>query len=243
MARRIIRRRRVAPGTVAARPAEDVRPGRNLPEAKQAPVTRVLIVAPGPIRTVLASRISGSEEVKLAGVADNESSAVEKVITEDADVAAIFMHLGGELAGLDIARNISRASPDCGVLIIVGELEGIDLRRHARMFGVNWSYVLQKNAESGHNFGEVVQCVARGVHWIDPVMKRVLEAVWKVAGQGRDMEFANAVKRLEEAERKAATGETSGPELAPPPVRRGIQTMQAGNSGVGSTGFGVNKAS
>ena len=238
MARRIKRRRRVThPGTIV--PVDNVRPKLNLPEARPLPVTRVVIAAPGPLRTVLTSRMSGSSEVRLAGAADDELSAVEKIITAEADVAALYIHLGGQLAGLDAARNVSKSCPDVGVLIIVGDLTGVDVRRHARMFGVSWSYVLAKNAESGHNFTEIVQSVSRGIHWIDPAMRRMLEAIWKVASQGRDMEIADAVEEMEMSMPSVPDPSPSF-EPGPPPATGGIQTMRAGNSGIG-TNFGVSK--
>lgn len=234
MARRIIRRKRIShPGPV--RPTDDVRPKPNLPEFHPSPATRVVIAAPGPLRTVLMSRISGSGEVKLAGAAQDEISTIEKIITEGADVVSIFIHLGGELAGLEIARNVSRACPNTGVVIIVSDLVGVDVRRHARKFGTAWSYALSKNVEAGHNFADAVQSVARGIHWVDPSMKRVLEAIWKIASEGRDMEIANAVEELGISERI-----TRDPLFTPAPRPAGIQTMKAGNSGIGSN-FGISK--
>lgn len=241
MARRIVRRRRVThPDPV--RTVDNVRPQPNLPEAKPLPVTRVMIAAPGPLRTVLTSRISGSTEVQLAGTADDELSTVEKIITEETDVAAIYIHLGGQLAGLDIARSVSKASPKVGVLVVVGDLTDVDVRRHARMFGVSWSYVLAKNAEADHNFNEIVQSVARGIHWIDPALRRMLEAIWKVASEGRDMEITDAVEEIELSTTTGGPRKSPSPPPPPPPSTGGIQTMQAGNSGIG-TGFGVSKTS
>ncbi|MDA1296588.1 MAG: hypothetical protein O3B04_01120 [Chloroflexi bacterium] len=240
MARMIRRRRRVShPGPV--RPVENVRSQTSLPEARPMPATRVVIAAPGPLRTVLTSRISGSTEVKLAGFAENEVSTIEKIITEEADVVAIYIHLGGELAGLDIARSVSKSCPEAGVLVIVGDLAGVDLRRRARMFGVAWSYALAKNAETGHNFTEMVQSVARGIHWIDPSIKHVLEAIWKVASEGRDLDISDAVGRLEMSTPNAPRP-SPAPGPATPPSTGGIQTMRAGNSGIGHGGFGVSKA-
>lgn len=236
MARRIIRRRRVSR---QAQPQHgEVRPqGPSLPGAKPLPATRVMIAAPGSIATILSSKLAGSPAVKIAAMARDDAGAVEKMITEDADVAAIHMRLGGELQGLDTARNVARACPEAGILILVDNLDGVDLRRRARMFGTAWSYALLSSAESGHAFGEMVSGVGRGIHWIDPPLRRVLEAVWQVASQGRDLEMANALGELESDEEKKP------PLLEPePPKRGGIQTMRAGNSGVGSTGFGVNRA-
>lgn len=198
-----------------------------------------MIAAPGPIRTVLTSRIAGSTEVRLAGVAQDEASAVEKIVTDEADVAAIHIHLGGELAGLDVARNVSKASPRSGILVIVDGLSGVDVRRHARMFGVAWSYALADSIEEGHKFAEVVQSVARGIHWIDPHLRRVLEAIWRVADQGRDLEITDALDELSESAQELARRE-SPPEPEPRP--RGIQTAQVGKGGIGSGGFGVRKA-
>ncbi|MDA0677384.1 MAG: hypothetical protein O2788_05200 [Chloroflexi bacterium] len=210
---------------------------QQLPQAKPIAVTRVVIAAPGPLRTVLTSKISGSAEVKLAGAA--EISTVEKMVTEEADVAAIDIHLGGELAGLDVARNVQKACPESGILIMVHSLAGVDVRRHSRMFGVSWSYALSKSLTGDAHFGEVVLSVGRGIHWIDPGIKPLVEAIWKVASEGKDMEIANAVQSMEMSVRNAPP-----PLLDPKPAIKpgGIQTMQSGNSGIGS-GFGVRKAS
>lgn len=209
---------------------------QQLPQAKPIAVTRVVIAAPGPRRTVLTSRISGSTEVKLAGAADTEISTVEKMVTEEADVAAIDIHLGGELAGLDIARNVQKACPESGILIMVHSLAGVDVRRHARMFGVSWSYALSKSLAEDSHFGGVVQSVGRGIHWIEPSIKPLVEAIWKVASEGKDMEIANAVQSMEMSVRNAPP-----PLLDPKPAIKpgGIQTMQSGNSG---SGFGIRKA-
>ena len=201
-----------------------------------------MIAAPGPLRTVLTSRISGSTEVQLAGTADDELSTVEKIITEEADVAAIYIHLGGPLAGLDAARSVSKACPKAGVLIVVGDLTDVDVRRNARMFGVSWSYVLAKNAEADHNFTAIVQSVARGIHWIDPALKRMLEAIWKIASEGRDTEIADAVEEMQMSTTSPARKPPPPPPTPAPPSTGGVQTMQAGNSGIG-TGFGVSKTS
>ena len=88
MARRIRRIKKVSHATRVVR-HEAAKPEPKLPEARPATATRVLITAPGPVRTILASKISGSDDIELAGVAENESAAVEKVLTEDADVAAV----------------------------------------------------------------------------------------------------------------------------------------------------------
>lgn len=235
--RRIKRRRRVTHPNAAVS-VDNVRPQmKTLPEAKPLAVTRVVIAAPGPLRTVLTSKISGSSEVKLAGAADSDISAVEKMVTEEADVAAIDIHLGGELAGLDIARNVQKACPESGILIIVHGLAGVDVRRHSRMFGVSWSYALSKSLTEDAHFGEVVQSVSRGIHWIDPGIKPLVEAIWKVANEGKYLEIANAVESMELSTRKAPP-----PLLDPQPTIKpgGIQTMQSGNSGIGS-GFGIRK--
>jgi hypothetical protein len=155
------------------------------------------------------------------------------MITEDADVAAIHMRLGGGLQGLDIARNVARACPEAGILILVDSLDGVDLRRQARMFGTAWSYVLLSSAEKNHAFGEIVSSVCRGIHWVDPGIRRVLAAVWQVASQGRDLEMASAVEELEAGLK---------PLDEPEQPKRGIQTMRSGNSGIGKS-FGVNRVS
>ena len=235
MARRIIRRRKVARPTQVK--AEDVRPSAQFAaEARPTPSTRVMIAAPGSVSTVLSSKLSGSATVKVAAMTRDRDSAVEKVITEDVDVAAIFMRLGGEINGLDIARDVARACPEAGILIIIDNLDGVDLRRHARAFGTAWSYVTLASAEKDRSFEGMINGVGRGVHWVEPGIKRVLEAVWRVASEGRDLDMANALGELDEK---------SGPkpliEPEPDPKPRGIQTMSTGNSGVG-TSFGVRKA-
>jgi hypothetical protein len=107
MARRIKRQRRVThPDPV--RPVDSARPQTNLPGAMSLPVTRIVIAAPGPLRTVLTSPISGSTEIKLAGAANDGLSTVEKIVTEEADVPAIDINRGGKLGGLEIARNASK---------------------------------------------------------------------------------------------------------------------------------------
>ncbi len=235
MARRIRRRRRVAHGATT-RPAEDVRPGLKLPEAKEKSATRVVLTAPGPLRTVLSSRITRSPDVELVGVAKDEMGTIEKVIKENADVVAISIHLGEQLDGLEIARNVSRACSTVGILILVEDLEGIDLRRHARLFGTAWSYSLAKNAETGENFASVVESVARGLHWIDPSIKRELEVAWKTAEEARDLDVETAEERFgSPSKRPADRGLTSGD---PAPGSGGIQTTQIGNGGIG-TSFGV----
>lgn len=241
MARRIVRRKKVS-HTARSRKIEPVRPDTALPEAKPLTSTRVLIAAPGPMRTVLTSKISGSTEVMLAGVADNEMSAVEKTVTEDADVAAVYIHLGGELVGLDIARDIVKASPQVGILIMVNDLAGVDVRRHARMFGVAWSYAIAENVQSGTRFTDLVQSVGRGIHWIDPELKRVLEAIWQVADQGKDLEASATAKK--KSDTASSSTDTRGSSTAPDTTSmpRGIQTMQAGRGGVGTGGFGVSSS-
>ena len=208
----------------------------NLREAKQASATRVVISAPGPLRTVLTSRIAGSDQVKLAGVAQDEMGTIEKVVREDADVVAIAIHLGEQLGGLEIARNVSRACSDTGILVIVDSLEGIDLRRHARLFGTAWSYALAANVEHGEGFASVVQSVARGLHWIDPAIKRQLEVAWKTAEEARDLDVESTDERIASSRR---TDDQSA--FAPGQGGSGIQTAQIGNGGIG-TGFGVRKA-
>ena len=192
-----------------------------------------MIAAPGAAATVLSSQLSASTDVKIAAMARDDAGAVEKMITEDADVAAIHMRLGGELQGLDTARNVARACPEAGILILVDTLEGVDLRRHARMFGTAWSYALLSSAEKDHAFGEIVSSVSRGIHWVDPAIRRVLAAVWQVASQGRDLEMSSALEELE-------AGLKSKPLDEPEQPKRGIQTMRSGNSGVGKS-FGVNR--
>ncbi len=238
MARRIRRRKRVSHST-KTRGMEPVKPEMKLPEAKPVSATRVLIAAPGPMRTVLTSKISGSTEVQLAAVADNEMTTVEKVLTEEADVVAIYVHLGGELAGLDIARNVAKAAPQAGILVIVNDLAGVDVRRNSRMFGVAWSYAVAENVTEGTRFVDLVQSVGRGIHWIDPELKRVLEAIWQIAGEGKDLEAATTALQMRTA---AAEQQQANPEPAasePEETPRGIQTMQAGTGGVGKAGFGV----
>lgn len=224
MARRI--RRRKVSHSARSRKNEPVRPAVTLPEAKPMPATRVLIAAPGPMRTVLTSKISSSTEVSLAGVAENEMTAVEKVVTEEADVAAIYIHLGGQLAGLDIARNVSKACPQAGILVMVNDLAGVDVRKHSRMFGMAWSYAVAENAQTDSRFADLVQSVGRGIHWIDPELRRVLEAIWKIAEDGRDLEADSGAQ-------------TDSDTSEPPPRPRGIQTMAAGNSGIGTGVSGV----
>lgn len=235
LARRIRRRRRLSHGN-PQQPAGDVRPSTSLPEAKQAPATRVVIAAPGPLRTVLTSRIAGSDRVKLAGVAQDEMGTIEKAIKDDADVVAISIHLGEQLGGLEIARNVSRACPNTGILIIVNSLEGIDLRRHSRLFGTAWSYALAANVEHGEGFASVVQSVARGLHWIDPAIKRELEVAWKTAEEARDLDVESTDDRINPGRRKAGESAFTSDQGG-----RGIQTAQIGNGGIG-TGFGVRKA-
>src|SRR5690606_33273820 len=150
---------------------------RPLPEAKAAAATRVMIAAPSSIRTVLMSKLSASQSIKVAAVAGDEPTAVEKMVTGDCDVAAVYIHLGGTLAGLDIARNLSKAKPTGGILIIVEDIEALDLRRSSRMFGINWSYALRRKVETGHAFAEIISSVGRGIQWIDPDLRRVLEAI------------------------------------------------------------------
>lgn len=258
MARRI-RRRKVSHSAARPQKVEPARPGATLPEAKPTPATRVLIVAPGPMRTVLTSKISGSTQVRLAGVADSEMTAVEKVVTEDADVAAVYIHMGGELAGLEIARNLSRACPQAGILIMVNDLAGIDVRRHSRMFGTAWSYAVAENVQTDSRFPDLVQSVGRGIHWIDPELKRILEAIWQVAEQGRDLEaesddeisLAQSAKPGGIQTMQAGYGRVNRSDLEIPdeddededaPKPRGIQTMSTGKGGIGSDGFGVSKA-
>ncbi len=232
MARRIRRIKKISHSKRVVK-QDSARPEPGLPEARVATTTRVLISAPGPVRTILASRISGSDEIELAGVAENESAAVEKILTEDADVAVIYIHQGEILNGLDIARNVSQASPDAGILMLVDELEGIDVRRHSRRFGTAWSYAAADGVKnSGERFLQIVQSVGRGIQWIDPDLKPVLEAIWRVAEQGRDMDASATAEKM-------ALGEAGA---MPPQRPDGIQTMQAGNSGVGNSGFGVRKA-
>ena len=235
MARRIIRRRRVA-HHAPPRP-EEVRPNApKLPEAKTIPATRVLVVAPGAARTVLMTKLTGAEEVKVAGAASDEQSAIEKMVTEEADVAIVHIHTGQSLGGLDIARNIQRVCPQAGIIIFVAALDGLDLRRNARRFGVSWSYLLSENTDGSSALADLVRSAGRGIHWIDPKLRRVLEALWKVADEGRDLEIANAVQEIRAPKPAPAV-------LQPPAPQRGIQTMQAGNSGVGHGGFGVTRAS
>jgi DNA-binding NarL/FixJ family response regulator len=194
-----------------------------------------MIAAPGPIRTVLMSKLAGNPSIKVAAVAGDEPSAVEKMVTEDGDVAAVYIHLGGTLAGLDTARNVSKACPAGGILIIVEDIEGLDLRRNARMFGVNWSYALRKRVESGQAFAEIISSVGRGIQWIDPDLRRVLEAMWQVASRGVDLEVAGALAELKD---RAAPGPAPQPSLP-----KGVQTFRSGNSGVGRSVGGVNRAS
>ncbi len=231
MARRIRRRKKVS-HSARTRAQEPVKPDLKLPEAKPISATRVLIAAPGPMRTVLTSKISGSTEVQLAGVAENEMTAVEKVLTEEADVAAVYVHLDEELGGLEIARNLSKACPQAGILVMVNDLAGIDVRRHARMFGVAWSYAVAENVTEGARFVELVQSVGRGIHWIDPELRRVLEAIWQIASEGADLEAATAAQKM-------AIPQMPEAPTVPEPKPRGVQTMQAGKGGVGSSGFGV----
>jgi len=177
----------------------------------------------------------------MAAMAQNEAAAVEKMITEKVDVAAIHVHLGGQLGGLEIARNVARACPEAGILILVDTLDGIDLRRHARMFGTAWSYAALGSAQKEHAFSDMVNGVGRGLHWIDPGLRRVLEAVWQVASQGRDLEMADALDDLNSGEAKKPPA-----TLLTPPTgsskKGAIQTMRSGNSGVGSS-VGINRAS
>lgn len=233
MARRIRRRKKVS-HTARIRPVEAINPDRKLPEAKPLTATRVLIAAPGPMRTVLTSKISSSTEVKLAGVAENEMTAVEKVLTEEADVAAIYIHLGGELVGLDIARNVAKACPQAGILIMVNDLAGVDVRRHSRMFGHAWSYAIAENVTAGTRFPDLVQSVGRGIHWIDPELKRVLEAIWQIAGEGKDLETASIAGKMS---RKPDPDEPAATKPG------GMQTMSTGNGGIGTGGFGVSSLS
>jgi hypothetical protein len=157
------------------------------------------------------------------------------MVTEDGDVAAVYIHLGGTLAGLDIARNVSKACPAGGILIIVEDIEGLDLRRNARMFGVNWSYALRKRVETGQAFAEIISSVGRGIQWIDPGLRRVLEAMWQVASRGVDLEVASALEELKDRAPQTPA--------APPAPPKGVQTFRSGNSGVGRTVGGVNRAS
>jgi hypothetical protein len=107
--------------------------------------------------------------------------------------------------------------------------------------------VLAKNAESGHNFTDIVESISRDIQWIDPSIKRLLEAIWKVANEGRDKEIADAVDELEVVEqmqlfKPKAPDPTPSDESDTEPAPRPIQTMQAGNSGIGSGGFDVSKS-
>lgn len=236
MARRIRRRRRVSQA-VPQPPAQEVRSSTRLPEAKAMPATRVMITAPGPLRTVLMSRLSGSDQVELAGVAQDELGAVEKMVKEGSDVAAIFMHLGGPLEGLEIARNVNRACPHAGILILTDDLSGTDVRRNARLFGTGWSYMLADNAEKEQNFSAVVQSVGRGLHWIDSAIRDELEMAWKTAEEARDLDVESGMQQLGMSQRNPGA-----PPIEPPSSSgSGIQTARIGNGGIGSN-FGVRKA-
>lgn len=240
MARRIIRRRKVArPAQPQSEPVRSSKFGSS--ETKAGSTTRTLIAAPMSVCTVLSSKLSGSFSADMAAMAQNEATAVEKMITEKIDVAAIHIHLGGELGGLEIARSVAKACPEAGILILVDTLDGIDLRRCARMFGTSWSYAALGSAQKEHAFSDMVNGVGRGLHWIDPGLRRVLEAVWQVASQGRDLEMVDALEDLNSGNAKKVPDTLLSPPSGPS-QKGAIQTMRSGNSGVGSS-FGINRAS
>ena len=198
-----------------------------------------MLAAPGPARTIIMARLGSCPDVKIVASATDEAAAIEKMVTEDADIAVVHIHMTGRLAGLDIARNIQKACPEAGILIIVDDIAGINLRRNARQFGVSWSYVRRQRTDDGAAFADIIRSVGRGIHFIDPEIRRVLEAIWAVASEARDMDNVAIAQKPQPA------GETSteidADELDVEddeaeddgPAPRGIQSFSTGNSGVG----------
>ncbi len=248
--RRVRKRRRAAPNDRVARAAGR---GTDKFEPSDSDDAAVLVAAPGACRTIFMSKMGHVDGVKLAAVAEDESQAVERAMREDIDLAVIHIDLGDKLAGLATARAVQKIVPKAGIILLIDSLEGVDLRKQSRWFGMSWSYVLTKRLEDGATVDTVLRSVARGVQWVDPELRRIIEAVWQISAQSRDLEDAVAAQASEDAE--------SLPTPAPTPVQRTeggrpaekpssgaapediggikVQSIGVGKGGTSSTGFSV----
>ena len=167
------------------------------------------------------------EGVSLAGVADTEPQALERVIKDHADIAVIDIELGGAIRGLELARNLQRVSPKTGILVMVKSLEGIDLRAEARSFGSSWSYMWRAMIEDPQSTEAILKSVGSGVHWVDPQLKRVLTKVWSIAAQARDLERDSLRALISEQD---LNFHPAGRQVA---SARGVQSISVGDGGRG----------
>ena len=201
--------------------------------------TSILVVAPTALRTLFVSRMVAFEGVRLAGVAETEAQALERVVKDRPDVAVIDMNLTEPLSGLHLARNIQKVASKTGILILVKSLEGIDLRSEARTFGSSWSYMWKAMLEDLPNTEAVLKSVGSGVRWVDPQLKRVLAKVWNIAAQARDLERESLRDLISEQDLnyQPLSGNAPG---------QGFQSVSVGEGGRGDRfkGFnGVRRAS
>ncbi|MEX0761191.1 MAG: hypothetical protein WD208_06620 [Dehalococcoidia bacterium] len=207
-----IRRRSARSAFPSARPAAvEERPnsgaaGIRRAAPKEVEDTTVLLAASTSMRTVIVSKLAVQKGIRVLAVADGEVPAIERASQKAPDVSIIDMNLGGKMEGLAIARSVQRVAPTTGLLLLIDRLDSEDLSIYARDFGSSWSYMVRHRTEDGALLSSVIQSVARGVHWLDPEIRRSIQNAWEIAAKSREMD---EVQELEDQPGDASSKSTS----------------------------------
>ncbi|GEM_PF-3552922 len=175
-----------------------------------------------------------SKSVTVMGSASDLVRATPLAALARSQVVIIDANVGGVIDGARVARSVQRSFGNCSPVILLrtmNEEAVVWLRKLHREGNIQWSIVTGKGMTRVGEFEVAIQSAARGLRWVQPELKAVLERVKVEAAQSVGEERAKAA---------AQPGPVYASTAAPERSSNGLQMVGSGRPGsrpanVGST--------
>ena len=137
------------------------------------PRVRVLLADDHPVvLSGIKALVIADEEIELVGEATDGTTALSLAIAQRPDVAVLDLSMPG-LNGVEIARKLLAACPQCRVLVLTMHEEGAYVRKLLEL-GVG-GYLLKRSATEA--LCRSIRTVAAGEVYLDPAIAEQTEAV------------------------------------------------------------------
>ena len=191
MVRRIIRRRRPTGSrrVVVRRSAAAKAPVAASPPKPTEPTgSPILVATTNSVRNLILPKLATFEDVRLVGMANSPANALKMVIQEHPEAVIIDIDFGEPFGGLDTARLMQKTRNNAAIVMLVNDIDPVEYRRQARLFGASWSYMKKSTATRENILSIALKSAVRGVQWIEPELSRPLAELWKIALEARDLD-------------------------------------------------------
>ncbi|MBI4218568.1 MAG: response regulator transcription factor [Chloroflexi bacterium] len=147
---------------------------------------RILIVEDQPpLRELLRDALSQCPSLEVVDAVGNAHDAIRTALETHPEVVLTDIELGEEMTGIDAARQIERARPGTGVVILSSHKDREYVRTVVEVCG--WSYLLKSSVGNKDIIVRAIEGSAWGYVTIDPAL---IDDSGPRDGSGRETEVA-----------------------------------------------------